>query len=707
MEDKKELEEKLRVNESLESELEEQELGTHMCCIYRDKEEQLSALSSFMSLGIERNEKCLYVVDDRTKKEVIEAFEELGFDVEKFVGSGQFEFITKSESYLKDGYFDPDEMIELIDKAQKKALDEGYNGLRLTGEMTWVFSDVPGVERLMEYETKLNEFLPDQKVIAMCQYNEEKFAPETLVDVLNTHPTVLIYTELHENSFYMPPEVFKAQQEGKVTREHYESMKEDVIERTRLRSEEKRAKKRLEKEKKRAQKYLDIADVIIVVINKDQKVEEINQRGCEILGYDKEEIIGKNWFKNFLPERISREVIEDSFKALEEGKIEERKRYENPILTKDGEERMISWRNTVLRDDDGEIIAILSSGMDITERKKAEEKFKKLFNASPDPIYLVDQDGVFEEVNEAAAEKLGYEKDEIVGENLLDISFFPPEAKEKIIENFKKRLNGEDFPPYRIKVETKKGKELTAEINAALIEEQGEPVGTIGIARDVTELKKSEERKEFLSTLLRQDLRSKYQTIQGYFQLLEDEADYSGKQKEYLEKSMRAGREADEILDLAKDLKDIEESKSLTEKDIVKIFEHVLENISGLVEEERVEIEENYPEEIGKVEGDYSLKTLFTQLLALRIQTSKCDKIRIEASEREKDLLLKIEDDGKQVSKEIKNLFSGDVYTGETTGAGGVRYYMLREIAEHNDCRIEVKDSELGGARFDVHLKKA
>ena len=592
MEDKEELEEGLRINESLRSRLEEQELGTHLCCIYRDKEEQLSALSSFMSLGIEKNEKCLYVVDDRTKTEVIEAFEELGFEVEKFVESGQFEFMTKSESYLKDGYFDPDEMIELIDEAQKQALDEGYDGLRLTGEMTWVFSDVRGVERLMEYETKLNEFLPDQKVIGMCQYNEEKFTAETLVDVLNTHPQALIYDELHENLYYMLPEVFKAQREGKVTQKHYESMKENITQRTRLRKKEKKAKKRLEKEKERAQRYLDIADIIIMVINNDREVEEINQRGCEILGYDKEEIIGKNWFENFVPERVRKDLLEEIHKPLKNGRVEEEKKYENPILTKDGEERIISWKNTLLRNDNGEIIGTLSSGMDITERKKSEEK-----------------------------------------------------------------------------------------------------------------LRKSEERKGFLNTLLRQDLRSKYQTIQGFHQLIEGE-NLSKEDREYLRKAIETGREVNEILDLAKELEEIEESGWTTEKDIIKVLKHVTEDISSLVERGGVQIEKNYPEKIPKIKGDYSLKTLFSQILRTRIKSSNCDNIRIDVEEKEEEILLRIEDDGKPLPAEIKKMFTGEAYTGETTGVGGVRYYMLKEIAEHNDAIIEVQDLEKGGTRFDVYLQK-
>ncbi|KXB05755.1 hypothetical protein AKJ49_00095 [candidate division MSBL1 archaeon SCGC-AAA382A03] len=106
--------------------------------------------------------------------------------------------------------------------------------------------------------------------------------------------------------------------------------------------------------------------------------------------------------------------------------------------------------------------------------------------------------------------------------------------------------------------------------------------------------------------------------------------------------------------------------------------------------------------------GDYSLNTLFTQLLKTRIQKSECDNIKISAEEKKNEkILLKFKDNSKRLSKDIKNLFTGTPYTGKASGAGGVMYYMLREIAEHNNAKIEIHDSELSGVRFDVYLRKA
>ncbi|KXA95007.1 hypothetical protein AKJ36_01715 [candidate division MSBL1 archaeon SCGC-AAA259I07] len=112
-----------------------------------------------------------------------------------------------------------------------------------------------------------------------------------------------------------------------------------------------------------------------------------------------------------------------------------------------------------------------------------------------------------------------------------------------------------------------------------------------------------------------------------------------------------AGREADEILALAKKLEEIEETEWVAEKDIVKVLEHVMDDISDLVERKGIEIEEEYPDTMKKVKGYYSLNTLFTQLLVTRIQISKCNKIKIYAREREEDILLKIEDDEGTVAR--------------------------------------------------------
>jgi len=135
----------------------------------------------------------------------------------------------------------------------------------------------------------------------------------------------------------------------------------------------KRVEEELQRERQKAQRYLDVAGVLILVIDSDQKVSLINNKGCQILGCEEKEIIGKNWFDTFIPERV-RDEVEAVFEKLMTGEIEPVEYYENPVLTSSGEERIIAWHNTVLTDEAGNTIGTLSSGEDITEGKRMEEE---------------------------------------------------------------------------------------------------------------------------------------------------------------------------------------------------------------------------------------------------------------------------------------------------------------------------------------------
>jgi len=135
----------------------------------------------------------------------------------------------------------------------------------------------------------------------------------------------------------------------------------------------KRADEDLKKEKETAQKYLDIAGSVIIVVDADEKVSLINKKGCSLLGYEDNEIIGKNWFDNFIPERI-KDDLRSYFRELLECGIQTELIFENPVRNKHGEERIIAWNNSFLRDEEGNIVATISSGEDITDRKAAEGK---------------------------------------------------------------------------------------------------------------------------------------------------------------------------------------------------------------------------------------------------------------------------------------------------------------------------------------------
>ena len=129
--------------------------------------------------------------------------------------------------------------------------------------------------------------------------------------------------------------------------------------------------------KKLSQQYLDVANVLFLILNPQGCVTLINRKGCEILEYPEKEILGKNWFNYFLPKGIA-EDIRLYFRNIITGRAELSKYTEHRILTRRGQEKMIAWHQTALKDKTGNLIGILSSGEDITPRLQAEMEQKNL-----------------------------------------------------------------------------------------------------------------------------------------------------------------------------------------------------------------------------------------------------------------------------------------------------------------------------------------
>ena len=153
----------------------------------------------------------------------------------------------------------------------------------------------------------------------------------------------------------------------------------------------KKADEEIQKERDRAQEYLDIAGVTLVGLAPDQTITLINKKGCELLGYAQDELIGRNWFDMFIPER-ERDKVKTTFARLINGELEPLDFAENSVVTRGGQERLLIWHNALVRDSAGDIVGTLSSGEDITERKRAEETLRKSYEKTKLFAYSVSHD---------------------------------------------------------------------------------------------------------------------------------------------------------------------------------------------------------------------------------------------------------------------------------------------------------------------------
>jgi PAS domain S-box-containing protein len=179
--------------------------GDHLCCIYETEEEHRSVVTPFLRQGLEQGEKAIYIVDTRTAGTILGYLRDDGLDVESHLARGQLAVLTRDQAYMREGVFDPEGMIALLREETEQALAEGYPALRVTGEMTWALRGLPGSERLIEYEARLNEFFPGSQCLAICQYDRRRFDPAVLLEVLRTHPIAIIGTQVYDNCYYIPP----------------------------------------------------------------------------------------------------------------------------------------------------------------------------------------------------------------------------------------------------------------------------------------------------------------------------------------------------------------------------------------------------------------------------------------------------------------------------------------------------------------------
>ncbi|MFW6142446.1 MAG: PAS domain S-box protein [Candidatus Saliniplasma sp.] len=348
---------------------------------------------------------------------------------------------------------------------------------------------------------------------------------------------------------------------------------------------------------------------------------------------------------------------------------------------------------------------------EVDERKikRNEKKYRELFESLKTGIIVQGADGEILSVNPAAQKILGLDMESLKKQSLRDWSvvFYNNNEEPIGVDELQVLWNSKEGVEGEIIGIADDGKRIKwYSVNAVpYLTEDGDIERVITSFEDITKTKKAEEKKNFLNTMIRQDLASKFSTIRGYMELMDEER-LSKKDLSYLLGGLERSREVDEILQLATDLKEVEEINYPIKYDAVKMIQHAIDDISNIIEEKNIKVEEKYSDHKLMIHVDYSFEKLFVHLLKTRIQLARCDRIRIKVEEKGNHLCVMIEDNGADLPDEVKDIFSGKMYDGRTSGAGGVLYYMIREIAEHNEADIEVKTPESGWTRFEVYMKR-
>ncbi|MGD8442050.1 MAG: PAS domain S-box protein [Desulfobacterales bacterium] len=405
------------------------------------------------------------------------------------------------------------ENVEHKFKRAEKALRETEDRYRA------VVEDMPGL---------ICSYLPDGEITfvnkAYCNYfgktveelvgtNFLSLIPESERSAVMDNISALKYdapTQAHEHRVIAPNDEIRWQSwtnralfddQGRTV--GYQSIGTDITER-------KQVEEALRQERNWAQKLLDIAGVMFVAIDAKGEVTLVNQKGRAVLGYEQNEIIGKNWFDNFLPDSI-KDQTKTVFNRLMDGEIDPIEYYENTVVTKFDEERIIAWQNTILTDDKGNIVGTLSSGEDVTNQMRTEmalQEAYRIINRSKAVAFLwKNAEGwPVEFVSDNVKELFGYQAEDFTSGKLAYagvVHLHDLERVGKEVALFSAEEGREEFAHEPYRVVTKNGEiKWVDDMTYIRRDENGDITHYEGIVLDISERVRAEHEKESLQDKL-------------------------------------------------------------------------------------------------------------------------------------------------------------------------------------------------------------
>lgn len=178
----------------------------HICAFINSRDEHYEIMAPFAKEGLDQGERVLQIVNPGTRDDHVRRMERAGAHVKDAERSGQLSVVSWHDAYLKGGHFDLDGMLGMLEAAVTDRKARGFPLMRAMADMDWALIGAPGTERLLEYETRANFLTRQLQDCFVCFYDVSKFPANLVVDIMRTHPAVIIGGVYHENPYYVPPE---------------------------------------------------------------------------------------------------------------------------------------------------------------------------------------------------------------------------------------------------------------------------------------------------------------------------------------------------------------------------------------------------------------------------------------------------------------------------------------------------------------------
>jgi hypothetical protein len=180
----------------------------HVCAFFHNDEEEYRVLLPFMKQGFACGDKAVHVVNPGQREDHLRRLAAAGVDTASAEHSGQLEVKTSTEAYLREGRFDPDRMLGVFESLASGNAGTAYPLSRIVCRMDWVMEQGSHVKDVIEFESRVNEVWDNHDDAVICTYHLGKFSGDTVIDIMRTHPMVIIGGILHQNPFFVPPQMF-------------------------------------------------------------------------------------------------------------------------------------------------------------------------------------------------------------------------------------------------------------------------------------------------------------------------------------------------------------------------------------------------------------------------------------------------------------------------------------------------------------------
>jgi hypothetical protein len=180
----------------------------HVCAFFNSDDEEYRVLLPFIKNGFECGDKAVHVVNPDQRHDHLQRLTAAGIDHAAAEQSGQFELKINTEAYLRDGRFDQDRMLAAFEQMASGNAKGGFPLSRICCRMDWAVEDRSYIDDLVEFESRVNDVWRRHDDAVICTYQLSKFGGDTVIDIMRTHPMIIIGGILYHNPFFVPPEMF-------------------------------------------------------------------------------------------------------------------------------------------------------------------------------------------------------------------------------------------------------------------------------------------------------------------------------------------------------------------------------------------------------------------------------------------------------------------------------------------------------------------